>query len=201
MSNKEFDITECFDNLRPIFHSEADFQFELAWEIQKKYTDAKVRLEYPVELDGTRKYIDIYVKNGNNEYFIELKYKTKGLEIKHEGEDYTLTNQSAQNLASYDFLKDVQRVETLGKGYAILLTNDTAYETRDGKDTMYNDFAVNEGREIKQNTPYKWKDAYKENTDDSSRDKHLVFKNDYTIRWKELPNNAYHFKYCLIEVL
>ena len=31
---------------RKVFHSEADFQFALAWEIQKLYPDAKIRLEY-----------------------------------------------------------------------------------------------------------------------------------------------------------
>lgn len=31
---------------RPIFHSEADFQHALAWEIQNQHPQAAVRLEY-----------------------------------------------------------------------------------------------------------------------------------------------------------
>lgn len=39
-------------NQRKIFHSEADFQFALAWGIQKYYPEAKIRLEYrPVEIE------------------------------------------------------------------------------------------------------------------------------------------------------
>jgi hypothetical protein len=32
---------------RPVFHSEADFKFALAWAIQEADGEAKVRLEYP----------------------------------------------------------------------------------------------------------------------------------------------------------
>ena len=31
---------------RPIFHSEADFQFSLAWLIKKKYPECEIRLEF-----------------------------------------------------------------------------------------------------------------------------------------------------------
>lgn len=42
------DIDEELSKLavgRPNFHSEADFQFSLAWQIQKDHPDAKIRLE------------------------------------------------------------------------------------------------------------------------------------------------------------
>lgn len=52
--NSTLDIEKCMKSLsekRPIFHSEADFQFALAWEIQKEYPKANVRLEYPIRLE------------------------------------------------------------------------------------------------------------------------------------------------------
>lgn len=36
---------------RPVFHSEADFQHALAWEIQITYPDANIRLEKPFQFD------------------------------------------------------------------------------------------------------------------------------------------------------
>lgn len=39
-------VIELLRQKRPIFHSEADFQFALAWEIQRLYTSTVVRLEY-----------------------------------------------------------------------------------------------------------------------------------------------------------
>lgn len=71
---------------RKIFHSEADFQFALAWEIQKRYPDAKVRLEYcPIEIEPAM-HVDILVILDGNWYPIELKYKTLGCVKVSEGE-------------------------------------------------------------------------------------------------------------------
>lgn len=36
---------------RPIFHSEADFQHTLAWEVHLSHPAAEVRLERPVKLE------------------------------------------------------------------------------------------------------------------------------------------------------
>ena len=49
-------IAAVMDTLRAkrtVFHSEADFQFALSWEIQLHYPDASVRLEYPPPDDPT----------------------------------------------------------------------------------------------------------------------------------------------------
>ena len=43
-----FDVEAVLASLaakRPVFHSEADFQFAFAWESQKRYPGLKVRLE------------------------------------------------------------------------------------------------------------------------------------------------------------
>ena len=47
------DINEILNLLskwRPIFHSEADFQFSLAWMIKEQYPNCDIRLEFVPEL-------------------------------------------------------------------------------------------------------------------------------------------------------
>ena len=119
---------------RPIFHSEADFQHALAWEIQRYHPEANIRLEYRPIISGARMYVDVWVGFPDGRVFaLELKYKTASLHIEREGEVYALLNQSAQDIGRYDFLKDISRLERVvsarpdTSGVAILLTNDAGY--------------------------------------------------------------------------
>lgn len=137
---------------RKIFHSEADFQFALAWEIQKAYPTAEIRLEYSPAHIEPRIHIDILVMIGDEWYPIELKYKTIGFMMTCDGEEYKLKSHVAQDLGRYDYLKDVQRIERLEqsmpsfkKGYSLLLTNDPAYWNNTNRsDTVYEEFKLSE---------------------------------------------------------
>ena len=118
---------------RPIFSSEADFQFALAWHIQLAHPSTRLRLEYrPAYLDR-RGYIDIWVASDAWTAAIELKYFTRAIDIVVGGERFELLNQGAQDVSRYDFVRDVGRVESVAraqpgvKGYAIALTNDSSY--------------------------------------------------------------------------
>ena len=126
-------IIEALRGKRIVFHSEADFQFALAWEIQQHYPDAAIRLEYPPPDDPT-KYIDLLVRLNNSVYPIELKYKSKLFSAMVGGERYHLKNHGAQDLGKYDFVKDIYRLEAFRshladyrEGYAIWMTNDPSY--------------------------------------------------------------------------
>jgi len=93
---------------RPVFHSERDFQHALAWKIHEQYPDMNVRLEKRIELDGKEIYVDIYLQDKEkNVVIIELKYKTKSLEIVVNGEIFKLKDQFAQDISRYDFIKDI----------------------------------------------------------------------------------------------
>ncbi|SVC38601.1 uncharacterized protein METZ01_LOCUS291455, partial [marine metagenome] len=46
MNGNLLGIIDRLSSLYPIFSNEADFQFALAWEIQKKFPDWSVRFEY-----------------------------------------------------------------------------------------------------------------------------------------------------------
>jgi hypothetical protein len=174
---------------RKVFHSEADFQFALAWELQLHYPDAVIRLEYPPPNDPT-KYVDILLRLGDDAYPIELKYKTKLFSAVVDGEPYNLKNHGAQDIGLYDFVKDICRVEAfrehlLGyrEGYAVWLTNDSYYWNKPKNDTAgYTAFSVHHGA-VKEGT-MSWGVNMSEGTT-KGRDKPLVLSGHHIIDWRD----------------
>jgi hypothetical protein len=147
-------IMKSLRTKRPVFHSEADFQFALAWEIQKEYPAAAVRLEYPRTIDGKSYHIDILVGIEDELIPIELKYKTKRKLTSFNNENFDLKGQGAQDHGRYDLLKDVMRIETIlkdneryQKGYVIMLSNDPSYwNVQQNQNTCCAAFSISEGR-------------------------------------------------------
>src|SRR5438105_15756660 len=115
---------------RELFHSEADFQHALAWKIHELYPQAKIRLEVPSGRFDKRERIDILVSLEGARYALELKYKKLKLECLSGSESFVLSNDGAQDIGRYDFIKDVARLERYVAsaentvGWAVLLTND-----------------------------------------------------------------------------
>ena len=137
---------------RPIFHSEADFQHALAWQLHKAMPNEEIRLEYK-PFQNERMYLDIWLPGAG--VAIELKYLTKGLEQRSRQESFALLDQEARDIRRYDFLRDVQRLERVEAdfelaevGYAILLTNDPLYWELSSRSTIDKDFRLHEGRKI-----------------------------------------------------
>ena len=98
-------------NKRPVFHSEADFQHALAWELQLLYPNVNIRLEYRPPWLDRRNYMDIWVIDEDTAIAVELKYKTRSVDISIGGEQFALQNHAAQDLGRYDFVKDIERLE------------------------------------------------------------------------------------------
>lgn len=149
-------ILKSLSSKHPIYHSEADFQFALAWEIKLLYPNSNVRLEVSPK-ESPNMHIDILVTLDGMVFPIELKYKTSKLNFEHYNEFYNLKSHGAQDLGRYDFLYDIRRIETLKsiypnfkEGYAILLTNDKTYWQVPKSNTLtINDlFRINEGNVI-----------------------------------------------------
>ena len=69
---------------RPIFHSEADFQFALAWQIKERMPDCEIRLEFP-PFRRENMALDIWVPT--MKMAIELKYTTGGMNVLSGGDD------------------------------------------------------------------------------------------------------------------
>ncbi len=192
---------------RPIFHSEADFQHALAWGIHGAYPSADVRLEINVRGLGRREHIDILVRNGVASAAIELKYKTKQLDLVHGGEDFRLLNHGAQDIGRYDFIKDLVRLERFAQsypnaiGYALLLTNDENY-WKESKRASTADamFRLHEGGILS------GRRAWGEGTGAGTmkgRENPLVLGSAYTVRWfdySRLSNGTTRFRYVLLEV-
>lgn len=193
---------------RPVFHSEADFQHALAWEIQCHYPTAAVRLEIHPGRIGPREYIDIWVKYENTVYAIELKYKTSKIDLIYGNEEFHLLNQAAQDLGRYDFIKDIIRLERFVGGnagtigYALILTNDATY-WRASKNLATADahFRIHESRTL--NGELKWSEATGKGTM-KGRENPLVLNSSHQIRWIDysafVEKGPNAFRYVLLKI-
>lgn len=209
----EFDIDLVLKELsgeRKLFHSEADFQFALAWKIQQKYTDAKVRLEYCMNLNKQAMHIDMVVFLGEKIIPIELKYKTiRCDEINIDGETYILKNHGAQDMGRYDFVKDIKRIETIidssksDCGYAIMLTNDSLYwkDKKTKKSTISDDFRIHENTTL--SGERKWINNPSKGTI-KGRESSIELANTYEIKWNPYSmnpeENASNFYYTIVNI-
>lgn len=192
---------------RLLFHSEADFKFALAGEIQFLYPTAEVRLEYPPASDPN-KYIDILIRNNGFAYPIELKYKTKKLAAVVNGEQYHLKNHGAQDIGAYDFVKDICRIESFAThldgfkcGYVLWLTNDNYYwRAPVNPNAGYAAFSVHDG--AKKTGIMSWGTQLSAGTI-KTREKELQLMGEYDISWNDysiLDVKSGSFKYALIPV-
>ena len=177
------------------FCSEADFQFALAWEIKKYFTekavDAEVRLECLAEVrlkkanKPERRYIDIIVRLNGELFPIELKYKLK--------EQGRVTDNPP------DMVKDIERLEKLQScdlkvhgfseshiktGFAIWLTDHEGYidkEKSKAKPTVHN-YYIWDGEPI--TGSYSYHDGKKK-----GKEKHKArIDNKYLIKWEKYEN-------------
>lgn len=175
---------------RPLFHSEADFQHALAWQLHMDHPEARIRLEHP--RDGeTRVFIDIVCGIGAHTYWLELKYKTAILKHRESEEKFALKHQGAQNLARYDFLNDIARLENLvlddsHHGFAILLTNDQLLWNAPESYTNDAAFRLHENSVIKGTRPWS------ANTGGTmkGREEPIVLRGRYRNLWRDYSQPA-----------
>lgn len=210
-SNKQISLTYIMNQLtenRPIFHSEADFQHAFAWELHKHLPDCNIRLEVNPFATDQRAYLDILMNLNNQLIAIELKYKTRKLELDYYGEAFRLLNQSAADIGRYDFIKDITRLERFtnkipgSRGVAIMLTNDYSYYN---PPTKYNqvdkEFRIHKDRILKGNL--KWDDRASAGTK-RGRENDLVLNKEYSLQWNHYSsvseNHNGHFKYLMVPI-
>jgi hypothetical protein len=186
-------LMRSLSTARPLFHSEADFQFALAWRIRELTPNCKVRLEYRVHLEDKPLYLDVWLPTLSTA--IELKYKTRQLLAPIGAELYSLKDQSAQDLSRYDFLDDVRRLERMmeagraRRGFAVILTNDRSYWSPPTADNRTDDsaFRLHEGREIR--GPLKWSHADRLEAKKNRRQP-ISLSGSYTLRWHDYSDNT-----------
>jgi hypothetical protein len=201
---------ETLSHKRKVFHSEADFQFALAWEIHEQNPDSQVRLEYSPAGITPVVHIDICVLLNNEVIPIELKYLKKKLKFQENDEQFDLRDNGAQDISRYDFLKDVQRIEHfrqtlpgIKQGYVILLTNDPVYwkTGNNNNNTIDSSFRIEEGKFIT------GKLAWSEHAGPGTmkgREKPIEIEGCYPVQWHDFSfvnsSSAGTFRYLIIDV-
>lgn len=182
-------LLKSLANLRPVFHSEADFQHALAWHIHSSFPALDVRLEYPLPGDVDQ-HMDIVVWDNQETVTIELKYKTDILMTSIGGEAFVLRSHRAQDCGRYDYLCDVQRLETWAAnskshsttGYAVFITNDPSYwnpPTR-SRTPVDNAFRLHEGRTVC--GTMQWSQGASQGTV-RNRESPIILNRSYILRW------------------
>ena len=138
---------------RPVFHSEADLQHELAWLLRERGV-SEVRLERPFHLGTEPIKLDLLLLVGGERVAIELKYWKRGRTLEVRSERFVLKNQAAQDISRYDFWWDVSRLERLraageiSRGYAVALASDPSYWREGRADTVDQAFRLHQDRVV-----------------------------------------------------
>ena len=199
--NKE-ELKKIIENLsikRPLFHSEADFQHELALLLGRERGQVDLRLERPYLENVLKFFLDILVNTENEKIGIELKYVTNSFPQEDNGEMFNLKTHGNYGGSRFNFLKDVYRLDQLKerkeifKGFAIILTNVKDFYSGKNYDNRFKHLYLYEGRKIKKGDVIK----FVENT---TPKKFQPFKlenvNGYHLQWK--PYGKYtDFKYLM----
>ncbi len=176
-------VMDALSTRRPVFHSEADFQFAFAQSIVAADPTIEVRLEARPTSDGAE-YVDLACWTESSRTLIEFKYATAGWRgTDPYAEAYTLRNHAAYDLARRFFVQDISRLERLTSerddtnGIAIMLTNEPSLWANDGRETSRDaHFRVHEGQALTGHLVW--------GTGDSPQhDQHL--RGTYTTSWRD----------------
>jgi hypothetical protein len=142
---------------RPVFHSEADFQFAFAQTLATLDQSIDVRLEVPYRAER-RTYVDLRCAADDHTTLVEFKYITRTWagSAGPRGEEFELRGHEALDLARLHFIHDVYRLEGWTSthpntnGVAILLTNDNRLwePPRTAKLTRDHAYRVHQGQTI-----------------------------------------------------
>lgn len=186
---------------RPVFHSEADFQLAFAWQLQTAYPDSQIQLEVRPRPHVR---LDVLFRSKGKRTAFELKYFARGLSISVDGEQYDLPSQGAQDVRSYDYCRDIERLEqairesTTDDAFAIAITNDSAYWLAGRKlDSAHAAFRLTEGRTLAGIMDWA---AHTGAGTKRNREQPIALQGAYTIGWRDFSavDGRYGSFRCLI---
>ncbi|MYC32404.1 MAG: hypothetical protein F4X64_04430 [Chloroflexi bacterium] len=194
---------------RALFHSEADFQQELALEIRRAWVDCPIRLEFPPFPDRDKRMaFDIWLPGVDIP--IELKYFIRKYDGTVAGERFSLANQAARDHKRYDFLRDIQRIEDIAAyyesaycGFAVLLTNDPLlWERREPADVVDAEFHIYDGRRIGDSNMH-WSNSASDGTK-RSREEPISLSRSYVLNWRNYSalgeKRGERFRYLAVSI-
>jgi hypothetical protein len=200
------DLLARLSALRPVFHSEADFQQALAWEARTLDQSLRVRLETRPE-PGVR--LDLLLTGSDGQQTaVELKYLVRQWHGEHNGERFELKNQSAQDIRAYDVVKDIVRVERYVaqqpgcNGAVVCLSNDSMYwrAPTHGRATNADAFRLHDGLVL--SGTRSWGPLTGAGTS-KGREHPLILNGTYPLLWREysrLPGPAGEFRALIVAV-
>lgn len=195
-------VLEVLKRRHKIFRNEDDLKVKLHDVIRDIYRNLRVETEYYASFDN-KKDIDIVVITDNGYYPIELKYKKSAFKGIVDNMEYNLSNDVAQNIGRYLFLKDIERIEKFRnneplfiKGYTIFITNDLSYlNVSTNEDT---EFSIHENA-VKTGT-LNWN----RETPKTGFEEPIILNGTYTMNWKEFSKindeKAGSFMYLVNEI-
>lgn len=191
--------------VRPVFHSEADFQHEFAWRLHETPGVTAVRLERTYYC-GDQPCIDVVARVGEAWWGYELKFWTRPFTATIDGEDF-LGCEGAPDSARYDFWRDVVRLENLmlggqvAKGCAIALTNDWLYWKPSSRpNTIGAAFDLREGREAF-GCEMSWAEHASKGSKETREDP-ICLRGHYKTHWSSYNlarSGVPEFRYLLVE--
>ena len=188
----------------PLFHSEDDFKFQLAWLIKELYPSLTVNLERKLQVDEKDR-TDLVVSNSKSIVPVELKYKTIKSDVNVKGERFVFKYHGAHDFTRYDFLRDIVRIETLvgsvnsiEEGYVVIVTMDESVFKVARAGSLSASFPIEQGRVI--NGVYSYSEQAKVKYPERADALEVV--GHYEALWQEYSrvdiNGYMHSLYCLI---
>ncbi|WP_436493192.1 hypothetical protein [Actinokineospora sp. HUAS TT18] len=150
-------VVQLLAKVRPVFHSEADFQHAFGQALHSLDPALRVRLEVPqAEYDNGRWYIDMVCHGPARSTAVEFKYFTAAWtgEAPATGEAFRLREHAATDLARRNFVFDIARLEHLcaraldTDGITLMLTNAPSLwrPLRSQRPTGDHEFRIHEGQ-------------------------------------------------------
>jgi hypothetical protein len=190
---------------RPIFHTEADFQHALAWEIHLRHPDAGIRLEKRV---ATRPNIDLdlFVELGGSRLGVELKYPRGRMSAK-VGDELFILSTGADDYSRYFAVEDMARLErlvaqqTIDCGALVFLTNVANVWTppASGRAVLYDEFRLHHGRTV--TGTMSWGDWGALGGRPSRASRSITLHASYPILWRDYSiDDGEQFRYFIIVV-
>ncbi len=201
-----------------LMFNERDFQMQLAVALREsgKYDDVDVEYFIPNSVATSRGYewksdlrLDIVVRCENEYAVVELKYPTKRIITDIKRFDTFLygveivKNHGAQDIVSYNFWKDVRRIEIIkslfpGKvvgGLAVMLTNEPYYTRGPRSGSICSAFSTADGR-----TGIHGVLDWTRQTATSKGLPSFFLDGHYSLKWHSTEIENYKFYYTLIEI-
>ncbi len=212
------DITAFIERQQELMFNERDFQMQLAVALREsgEYDDVEVEYFIPNSVATSKGYewvsdlrLDIVVERAGKFAVVELKYPTRRIVTTIRRFNTLLSgveivkNHGAQDIVSYNFWKDVRRIEIIKSlfpesvvgGIAVMLTNDTYYTRGPRQGSICEAFSTADGR----NGIHGLLD-WSRHTATTKGLPPFSLEGKYSLKWEstEIENNQFY--YTLIEI-